>query len=135
MLKYILGAFFILHGLVHLLYFGQSHRLFELRPGMAWPDGSWILSKLLGDDTTRLIASISLVLAALGFFVSGSGFLFQQPWWRPLVVGISIFSSAAYIILWDGKLQNFADKGFVAILINLAILVALLVFNWPEFES
>jgi len=37
MLTIILGIFCILHGLVHLLYAGQSRRLFELRPGMVWP--------------------------------------------------------------------------------------------------
>jgi len=36
-MNFILGIFFILHGLVHLLYAGQSLRLFELRPGMTWP--------------------------------------------------------------------------------------------------
>ena len=30
-MKIVLGIFFILHGLVHLLYAGQSLRLFELR--------------------------------------------------------------------------------------------------------
>ncbi len=37
MLRFIAGAFIVLHGLVHLLYAGQSRRLFELRPGMVWP--------------------------------------------------------------------------------------------------
>jgi hypothetical protein len=32
-----MGIFFLLHGLVHLLYAGQSLRFFELRPGMTWP--------------------------------------------------------------------------------------------------
>ena len=43
MLRFILSVFIVLHGLVHLLYFGQSRRLFELQPGMAWPE-SWRLS-------------------------------------------------------------------------------------------
>jgi hypothetical protein len=28
----IFGVFIVLHGLIHLLYFGQSRRLFELQP-------------------------------------------------------------------------------------------------------
>ena len=41
MFRIIFGIFIILHGLVHLLYFGQSTRYFELQPGMVWPDGAW----------------------------------------------------------------------------------------------
>lgn len=76
----ITGIFLVLHGLVHLLYFGQSRRLFELRPKMVWPDGSWAFSKLVGDtrsspvdETTRLLASVALVLAAIGFMAGGLG--------------------------------------------------------------
>ena len=37
MLKFLFGGFILLHGLVHLLYFGHGLRLFEL-PGLT--DGS-----------------------------------------------------------------------------------------------
>lgn len=47
MLRFILGIFIVLHGLVHLLYAAHSRRLVELRPEMIWPDGSWAFSKLL----------------------------------------------------------------------------------------
>ncbi len=99
----ITSLFFVLHGLVHLLYFGYSRRFFELRSGMVWPDGSWAFSKLLGDEPTRLLASISLVLAALGFLASGLGLFFRQGWWRPVVVGSAILSAALFLVFWDGK--------------------------------
>jgi hypothetical protein len=35
--QFIAGIFLILHGLVHLLYYGQSARRFELAPGLTWP--------------------------------------------------------------------------------------------------
>jgi hypothetical protein len=87
MLRIIFGVFIVLHGLVHLLYFGQSMRLFELQPGMVWPDGSWVFSKLLGDGGTRLLASVSCVLATVGFAAGGIGILARQAWWRPTVLG------------------------------------------------
>ena len=31
MLRFIVGGFVVLHGLVHLFYFGQARRLFDLR--------------------------------------------------------------------------------------------------------
>ena len=40
MLGFIFGVFIVVHVLIHLFYFGQSRRLFELQPGMVWPDGS-----------------------------------------------------------------------------------------------
>ena len=131
MVQFIFGVFLVLHGLVHLLYFGQSARRFELRPGMVWPDGSWAFSKLLGDKTTRNLASTASIIAALGFVASGVGVLISQVWWRPLVVAATTFSSVAFILFWNGKLRQLADQGAVAILINLAILVAVLVFQWP----
>jgi hypothetical protein len=133
-IKIVFGVFCVLHGLVHLLYFGQSARYFELKPGMVWPDGAWVFSKLLGDGATRKLASVLLVLAAAGFVVGGAGVLLQQSWWRPVVVSAAAFSAIIYFLLWDGKLQNMDGKGWVGILINAAILVAILVFEWPNFE-
>ena len=123
----IMGIFFVLHGLVHLLYVGQSRRLFELRPHMTWPDGSWLFSKLAGDEMTRWLASISLVLAALGFVASGLGLLIRQDWWRPVTVGAAVFSAALFLLFWDGKFQALDDKGGGGILINLAILGVVLI--------
>lgn len=128
----ILGIIFILHSLVHLLYGGQSGRLFDLRPIMSWPDGSWAFSKILGDETTRLLASISLILAALGFIAGGLGLFIRQDWWQPTAVGTAVFSSAVFLLLWDGKFQALADKGWVGILINVIILFVVLVLMRPS---
>ena len=133
MLKFIVGIFIVLHGLVHLLYFGQSWRLFEIQPGLGWPDGSWAFSRPLGDQVARLLASISCVLAALGFVAGGIAILLEQAWWRPTVVAAAIFSAAIFLLFWNGKMQGLDQQGAIAILINAAILVAVLVFRWPSF--
>jgi len=132
MLRFIIGVFIVLHGLVHLLYSGQSWRLFELQPGMVWPEGSWAFSKLLGDEATRLLASISYVLAAIGFVAGGTGILMRQAWWRPVVVGSAAFSAVIIFLFWDAEMQMLADKGLIGLLINIAILVALLILRWPS---
>jgi hypothetical protein len=75
LLRFIVGLFLILHGLVHLLYAGQSWRLFELQPGMTWPDGSWAFSRLLGDQPARILAGISCVVVASGFTAGGIALL------------------------------------------------------------
>lgn len=134
MINFLFGLFFVLHGLVHMLYFGQSARYFELQPGMLWPDGSWAFSRLLGDATARTLASVLLVLAAIGFVTGGIGIFANQAWWRPTIVAVAIFSSVVYLLLWDGGFQHLDNKGGVGILINLAFLVALLIFQWPDIE-
>jgi hypothetical protein len=130
-LQFIFGVFIVLHGLIHLLYSGQSARRFELRPGMTWPDGSWAFSKLLGDKTTRSLASVACVVAAMLFVAGGVGVLISQPWWQPMVVAAAVFSIVTFSVFWNGKLREVSDQGGVGILINVAILVVVLVLRWP----
>lgn len=131
-MRFIFAAFFVLHGLVHLLYFGQSARYFELKPGMVWPDGSWVFSRLLGDGATRSLASISLILVGIGLLAGAIGILAGQAWWRPVVVAVAVFSSMVYILFWNGSMQNLDAQGGVGLLINLAILFVVLVLRWPR---
>jgi len=131
MIKLLFGIFIILHGLVHLLYFGQSAGYFELSPGLVWPDGAWAFSKLLGNANTRMLANVLLILAALAFVIAGTGMLAKQNWWRPVVLGAAILSSITYFLLWDGGLQRLPDKGLVGILINLGVLALIFVLRWP----
>ena len=98
---------------------------------MVWPDGSWAFEGLLGNKATRIVASGVCVLAALGFVVGGIILFTTQSWWRPVTIAAAAFSAAIFILFWDGHLQALANKGLFAILINAAILVALLVFQWP----
>ena len=130
-MQFIFGVFLMLHGLVHLLYLGQSARRFELRPGMVWPDGSWAFSKLLGEKATRGLASIACALAAAGFVAGGVGILASQAWWRLLIVTSAAFSAALYLMFWDGKVQMLDAKGGIGLLIDLAILIIVLVLQWP----
>jgi len=130
--RLIFGVFLILHGLVHLLYFGQSRRLFELQSGMVWPDGSWVFSRFLGVEKVRMLAGFLCILAASGFVAGGVGLLIKQVWWQPAIVASAIFSAVIFILLWDKKMQKLHDKGAANILINLAILAALLLLKWPS---
>lgn len=130
-MSFLFGAFIVLHGLVHLLYFAQSQRIFELRPGMVWPDDSWVFSRLLGEKSTRLLASALCLLAALGFIAGGIGLFFGQPWWRNVSVAAAAISILMYILFWNGKLQKVDDQGGVGILIDIAILAVIVLFQWP----
>ena len=134
MIRILFGIFIVLHGLVHILYIGQSARYFELQPGMIWPDGSWAFSRLLGDAAARNLASVFLTLTAIGFVAGGIGVFAKQAWWRPAILAAAIFSSVIYLLFWDGGWGHLDNKGGVGILISLAILAALLIFQWPNIE-
>jgi hypothetical protein len=71
-------------------------------------------------------------LATLGFVVGGIGVFARQDWWRPAVIGSAAVSAVIIILFWDGGLQKIVEKGLVGFLINVALLVALLVFDWPS---
>lgn len=131
MIRVLFGIFLVLHGLVHVLYAGQSLRYFELQPGMVWPDGSWIFSPLFGDRGLRRLAGVACVLSALAFITGGLGLLLAQDWWRPVVVGAASFSSLVYLLFWDGKLSKLDGQGGVGLMINLAILATVLILGWP----
>ena len=122
MIRILFGGFLVLHGLVHLLYFGQSWKMFELQPGMTWPEGSWAFSRLIGNDGTRLLASLALVVAAIGFVVAGIAILAGQAWGSPLLIVAAIFSSALYLLMWNGKVVQLDNQGAIGIIINLALI-------------
>jgi len=122
------GIFSILHAYVHLLYAGQALRFFELRPGLAWPDGAWAFSRLIGDETSRSLAAIFLVLTTLGFLTGGLGLFLQQEWWRSMTIGAALLSILAFVLFWNGKFHTLPDQGGVGLLISLGILVVFGVF-------
>jgi len=132
-MKTVIIIFFILHGIVYLLYGGQAIRLFELRPGFSWPDGSWAFSKFHGIKMTRYLAALFCLLIMLGFTAGSLAILLKWTWWKEAVLLSASISSIIFILLWDGKIKRLDDQGGIGILINLAIILSQSFFNWPEF--
>ena len=121
MLK-LFGVFILLHGLVHLLYYGQSRGLFELKPGMTWPIPSWAFSGLLGERGTRISAGILCILVTACLVSGGIGLLTDQSWWNRLVSVSAALSTLLFVLCWDGQINRLGEKGGIAILINIGIL-------------
>lgn len=119
----------VLHGLVHLVFVGQSLRRFELRPGMTWPDDSWALSGLLGERTTRLVAGVVMAFATVAFVAAGIALLLRQTSWQPIVVTAVASSTGAFILFWNGRSKGLPAQGAFAVLINAAIAVSVLVLD------
>jgi hypothetical protein len=130
----IVGILLILHGLVHLLYFGQSSRFFELQPGMQWPDEAWLFTPLFRKKAVRILAGNFCILSAIGFTVSGIAVLAQHSNWYFLAFGSAVFSSLLYITFWNGKYEKLHDQGAIAFIINILIITSILIFHWPQFN-
>ena len=131
MVRVIISIFLLLHGFVHLLYFGHSQRYFELQPGLTWPEDSWFFSNLFRGKIIRLIASISMVLVAIFFILAGVVLFFDHTWWHELLIIAISISSLFYILLWNGKMNQLPDQGLVGILINLSFIVFIFILNCP----
>ncbi|TNF37522.1 MAG: hypothetical protein EP329_02935 [Deltaproteobacteria bacterium] len=121
----LVGILLILHGLVHLLYAGHAWALFELEPDLTWPDGAVVFRRLPDKRGARRGVSALLVLAALGFVLAGARYLVEPAWGHPEIALSAAFSTLLYLALWDGSPRRLPAQGAVAILINLAILTAI----------
>lgn len=128
MLRLATGVFVVLHGLVHLWYVVLAQDLVEFRLEMGWTARSWLLSPLLGEPATVLLATVLFVAVAAAFVAGGVGFLVETDWWRPVLLGAAVASTAVILVFWQGGLAMAVQKGVLGAVINLAIVG--LVASW-----
>jgi hypothetical protein len=121
----------ILHGLTHLWYVALSLRFVKITVEMGWTGKSWLLSDLLTEGVTRSIAVILYILATLGFVVGGVGLLFEQGWFRSLIVSGSVISIVAVLLYWDGLASKLVEKGLIGLLLSIGFLVGVGLLGWP----
>lgn len=131
MLQFIYGIIMILHGLVHMWYVTLARHWVPFKPDMGWTGNSWLLTNLIGDATTRTIATVIYTLITVAFVIGGIGVFANTEWWPTLVAGAAIISSVAILLFWDGNPSLMIQKGLLGLLINLAVLAGMWLFNWP----
>lgn len=71
-----------------------------------------------------ILASVAYVLVAPGFAVGGLGYGIRADWWEEDVNGAAVLSAVTIVVLWDGQFDLLVEKGAVGVLIDVAILVA-----------
>jgi hypothetical protein len=127
LLRLVTGAFLILHGLIHL---GAA---VAARPG-ASREGLWAffttdswLPRGQGPQLTRLVGIALLILATVGFVLAGLLELLGLGAWRVVAAASALDSLLLLILYWHRLLE-------VVVLLNVAILVALLWARWPPAE-
>ena len=131
-MKFIVGIFFMLHGLVHIWYVVLSQRLVEFQPDMGWTGESWLLTPLIGDSVTRALATGLYLLATLGFVAAALAVFTEQAWWSQAAIVAAVFSAVVILLFWDGGMQMLMQRGLLGLLIDVAIVVALAVLDWPS---
>ena len=129
MVRLMFGGFLMAHGLIHAAIwlpqvFGVSAAADPTAPFD--PGHSWIIGGL-GDGGVRWLSVTLALVATAGFVMAGVGLFAYQGWWRPLTVGACLVSLALFLIYFSPWLS-------AAVLINVALLFALLWAHWPAVE-
>ena len=126
-MRFFIGIFYILHGLVHLLYMGHSFKYFELEKGFIWPEKSKLLENILNLQSKKKFANILCVISAISFVVSGVCVLIGCDLNNIEVIFAVISSTVLYIAFWDGTSIKLHTQGGIGILLNILILVYTLI--------
>lgn len=116
-LLYIGGAIVAVHGAIHLLgffaYFPLT-KIAELPYKTVLAGGRWEVGAL-----GMKLYAILWLLATLGFLLSVAGLFAHQSWWRPMLVGTMVLSTAIIALDWA--------PSFRGAIINVVILAVLAV--------
>ena len=116
------------HGVGHILFMPVLAPALKLDAS----GHSWLLSGILGDGPTRLLASAAGLALVGAFIVASAGLAIQMPWWRPLAIGAAVGSLLLVVAMWDGLPRSSAA---FAVALDLVALIALVIALWPSPES
>jgi hypothetical protein len=116
-LRYVVIIVILLHGLGHV--------------GGPWFfDRSW-LSPGLAQGALRWVFIVLWLVAMVGFVGAAIGILLQGTWWRTLAVAAAAISLPVTLLFMGGTA---APNKLACVVVDVAILVALLWGQWPSAE-
>lgn len=126
-IRWIIALAVLGHGIGHVLFMPALSGAMRLESS----GHSWLLTGLVGDGLTRLLATVVGGALVVAFAAAAAGIAWQTAWWRPLVMAASIASAILVLVMWDGLPTGPAGAAFI---FDAAVLVALLVVHWPAPE-
>ena len=124
-LRFILTVVVGAHGLGHILF------LVPLLGVADWgqPTRSW----LLGDGwLARGVGSLFWLVAIVGFTAVAIGLINETDWWQTVAIGAAAVSSLGLILFWVNPVNS---PILSALVFNLLVLSALLIFRWPPIAQ
>ena len=123
--RWVIALIVGVHGIGHILFMPVLAGSMRLQVS----GHSWLLTGMLGDGPTKLIASLA-GLVVVGLFLAGiGGLLAGLPWWRSVVIVASVVSIVLVLAMWDGIPTSSA---FFALMADAVILIALVWAHWPS---
>ena len=126
MLELAAAVFLALHGLVHVWYVVLSNGWIEVEDAVGWNGDSWLLTGVLPEGIILAVASVLYVLVTLLFVAGAVGFLRDAGWATQVLLGAAALSTFILLVMWDGRFDLLVEKGLVGVLINVAIVAAIL---------
>lgn len=128
-LGWIIAIVFFIHGIGHIMCIMPALGM-NISP--TWNSHSWLLTDLLGQRVTDVVAVIIWLLVVIGFLLAALALLgwgVPHEWWRPLAVVSAVISLIGIVLFWNAFAAWFNKAG--AITVDLAVLIGLLVLQWP----
>ena len=137
-LRIIIAGILAFHGVGHAMGIipALQLRFFQNQTGawaQNWSSHSWLLTPLLGEAASRILAIILFSVSLVGFAGAAlalMGWLVPHEWWRTLAIVSAVISLVALAFFWNAFIYLFPHK-VGAIAVNVAVLVGLLWANWP----
>ena len=129
-LRALVAGLLFIHGIGHVM--GHFPAL-GLATVEGWNSRSWMLTPILGETMSRILSAILFLLALVGFVASSLallGWLIPHDWWRTLAIVSAVISIVTIVLFWNAFVAFFPNK-VGALGVDIAVLVCLLVVNWP----
>ena len=133
MSHWLFTIFVLLHGLVFLIYPAMAQGLMPLPQGTDFTGRSWLLGSVLGEQGTRTLGTYLFLGVVMIFVIAFAGLAFRQDWGTGWLYGALIVSSLGLLVMWDGRLAQLPDQGFIGLLINAGLAAMMLYFGFPRF--
>jgi hypothetical protein len=122
-LRVVFAIVLILHGVGHALALSA---VFGVKLSETHSATSWLVTPVLGDALSRVVACL-IWLSALVLFVGAGlglgGWIVPADWWWPLALSASVLSLVGLFIFWNALPFLFPNK-LGAIAVNIATLVS-----------
>jgi hypothetical protein len=132
-LGWIIAIVFFVHGIGHIMCIMPA---LGMNVSPTWNSNSWLLTDMLGQRVTNGLAVIIWMLAVIGFLLAAlalPGWGVPHEWWRPLAVVSAVISLVGIVLFWNAFVTWFNKAG--AISVDLAVLIGLLVMQWPAEQQ
>jgi hypothetical protein len=131
MVKLIVALVLLAHGIGHIMGPLKVFNVATINP--QWQGDSWLLG-WAGQSVTNLVGVVVWTTALVGFVALAGVVIGLLPgvWWTPLAIFASV-TSLAGLVLFPIAFPTFSTIGAAAV--NVALLVAVLWFDWAPTEA